>query len=142
MVGPNAPIRFEGIKATCSKNAYDFYKPNMDSPFPTVDGKLSINCYFDALDYCFERYKTNFERITGEKFEIENSANFFLFHSPFVKLVRKSFARIYFNEWRRGNLDLCSDFAGVDPNLRNISNEASYTHNEMFKIFTEITNQR
>lgn len=38
------------------KHAYDFYKPNLQSEYPVVDGKLSIQCYLEALDKCYERY--------------------------------------------------------------------------------------
>lgn len=38
------------------QHAYDFYKPDMSSEYPCVDGKLSIQCYLGALDKCYERY--------------------------------------------------------------------------------------
>jgi hypothetical protein len=47
-------------------HAYDFYKPDLMSEYPTVDGKLSVLCYLKALDYCYqlfcsknEMYRTN-----------------------------------------------------------------------------------
>lgn len=39
------------------ENAYDFYKPNLASEYPLVDGKLSIQCYFRALDRCYAAYR-------------------------------------------------------------------------------------
>lgn len=42
------------------QHAYDFYKPNMMSEYPTVDGKLSIECYLNALDHCYALYKEKF----------------------------------------------------------------------------------
>lgn len=38
------------------QHAYDFYKPNMDSEYPVVDGKLSVKCYLHALDKCYQAY--------------------------------------------------------------------------------------
>ena len=38
------------------QHAYDFYKPDMSSEYPTVDGKLSIQCYLSALDKCYQGY--------------------------------------------------------------------------------------
>lgn len=35
-------------------HVYDFYKPDMSSEYPTVDGKLSIQCYLTALDRCYQ----------------------------------------------------------------------------------------
>lgn len=120
------------------QSAYDFYKPNMSSPFPTVDGQLSVVKYMEGLDYCFDLYRKNFEKTFGDKFDLEKSANFYLFHSPFTKLVRKSFARMFFREWRENRLH--SDlFKDIDPSLLKLSDKDSYNHNDLFKIFTEIT---
>ena len=38
-------------------HAYDFYKPDLQSEYPVVDGKLSIQCYLSALDKCYQRYR-------------------------------------------------------------------------------------
>ena len=38
------------------QHAYDFYKPDMSSEYPVVDGKLSIQCYLGALDKCYLLY--------------------------------------------------------------------------------------
>lgn len=39
------------------QHAYDFYKPDMGSEYPVVDGKLSIECYLSALDRCYSVYR-------------------------------------------------------------------------------------
>lgn len=39
------------------QHAYDFYKPDMLSEYPIVDGKLSIQCYLSALDHCYSVYR-------------------------------------------------------------------------------------
>lgn len=39
-----------GLNGTHMENVYDFYKPDMSSEFPEVDGPLTIECYFRALD--------------------------------------------------------------------------------------------
>lgn len=39
------------------QHAYDFYKPDMVSEYPVVDGKLSIQCYLSALDRCYTVYR-------------------------------------------------------------------------------------
>lgn len=74
------------------EHVYDFYKPNLSSEFPVVDGKLSICCYLNALDKCYQRYAEK----AGSK---ENtftlaSADYIVFHSPFTKLVQKSLGRL------------------------------------------------
>ncbi|KAJ7423693.1 hypothetical protein BTVI_08823 [Pitangus sulphuratus] len=58
LVGPNAPLSFErGLHGTHIQHAYDFYKPDMVSEYPVVDGKLSIQCYLSALDRCYTVYR-------------------------------------------------------------------------------------
>ena len=37
------------LKGVYMDHAYDFYKPNLSSEYPTVDGKLSIQLYLQAL---------------------------------------------------------------------------------------------
>ena len=74
------------------EHAYDFYKPNLSSEFPVVDGKLSIQCYLTALDKCYQRYSEK----TGEKQFTLANADYLAFHSPFTKLVQKSLARLKF----------------------------------------------
>ena len=44
------------------KHAYDFYKPDMASEYPLVDGKLSIQCYLSALDNCYKLYRQKVQR--------------------------------------------------------------------------------
>ena len=38
LIGPNAPIVMEVVRATFIKNEYDFYKPDPHSEYPVVDG--------------------------------------------------------------------------------------------------------
>ena len=149
LIGPNAALVFErGLRATHISHQYDFYKPVMDSEYPLVDGKLSVICYLNALDKCYQLYKKKYQLLNessildnnnnkneingligdsinkkmkpsqghnGREKEDEcdqkpkhfdlNSADAFLFHSPYCKLVQKSFARLVWNDY----LDAASD---------------------------------
>eukprot|EP00004_Rigifila_ramosa_P004358 TRINITY_DN1477_c0_g1_i2.p2 TRINITY_DN1477_c0_g1~~TRINITY_DN1477_c0_g1_i2.p2 ORF type:complete len:286 (+),score=72.98 TRINITY_DN1477_c0_g1_i2:119-976(+) len=82
------------------EHGYDFYKPDMQCEFPTVDGQLSIGCFLRSLDSC---YNTLMDRLrgSGEGASAETAGDFFLFHSPYNKLVQKAFARLLFNDCRR-----------------------------------------
>ncbi|EAA11950.3 AGAP005847-PA [Anopheles gambiae str. PEST] len=102
LIGPNAPLRFErGLRATYMKHAYDFYKPDLSSEYPVVDGKLSIQCYLSALDACYQLYRKKFAQrhpdlvapVTLDTFDAV------IFHSPYCKLVQKSLARIGLNDF-------------------------------------------
>ena len=85
------------------------------SEYPTVDGPLSIQSYFTALDSCYRKYKQKFSRrrmdgshgdagisSSGDhaagKFDL-SSANAFVFHTPFSKLVQKSLGRLLYNDF-------------------------------------------
>ncbi|XP_064495869.1 hydroxymethylglutaryl-CoA synthase, cytoplasmic-like isoform X3 [Pseudopipra pipra] len=104
LVGPNAPLSFErGLRGTHMQHAYDFYKPNMVSEYPVVDGKLSIQCYLSALDHCYTVYRNKIhaqwqKEGTDRRFTL-NDFGFMIFHSPYCKLVQKSVARLLLNDF-------------------------------------------
>lgn len=126
LIGPNASIVFErGLRSIHINHTYDFYKPILDSEYPIVDGKLSVICYLNALDKCYQLYKKKFRKLSSIKdfndlnnndnnfdesyynkgnFNL-NCASAFLFHSPYCKLVQKSFARLFWNDFLDKELD-------------------------------------
>lgn len=70
-------------------NRYDFYKPNPHSEYPTVDGKISIDCYLEAVSKCYEGLK---KKLLGKN--ILRDVDYFCFHSPFYKMVQKAFTKM------------------------------------------------
>ncbi|KAK8483804.1 hypothetical protein V6N13_021597 [Hibiscus sabdariffa] len=101
LIGPDAPISFESkFRGSHMSHAYDFYKPNLTSEYPVVDGKLSQTCYLMALDSCYKSFCHKYERLEGKQFSLSD-ADYFIFHSPYNKLVQKSFARLLFNDFLR-----------------------------------------
>ncbi|XP_011172305.1 hydroxymethylglutaryl-CoA synthase 1 [Solenopsis invicta] len=98
LVGPDAPLVFDrGLRASCSRHVYDFYKPNMQSEYPVVDGKLSIQCYLNSLDSCYQLYREKVKKERpGESPVTLSNFDAMVFHSPYCKLVQKSFARLAF----------------------------------------------
>lgn len=164
LIGPHAELVFErGLRASHITHQYDFYKPVMDSEYPLVDGKLSIVCYLNALDKCYQLYKKKFQLLSAanllnsktltvkdknnntsreqqedeENFENTeqpfslSSADAFLFHSPYCKLVQKSFARLLWNDY----LDLAKQ--GVNGEIdtleqfKKLSQEESYIDKDL-----------
>ncbi|KAF6204121.1 hypothetical protein GE061_002461 [Apolygus lucorum] len=106
LIGPNAPLVMErGLRASFMAHAYDFYKPNLSSEYPAVDGKLSIQCYIKALDNCYQLYCQKARKLSALTSDSSNDAvgiNSFdavVFHSPYGKLVEKSFARLVLNDF-------------------------------------------
>ncbi|KAK6117109.1 hypothetical protein DH2020_049154 [Rehmannia glutinosa] len=101
LIGPNAPIAFESkLRASHMAHAYDFYKPDLASEYPVVDGKLSQTCYLMALDSCYKSFCNKYEKLEGKQFSVAD-ADYFVFHSPYNKLVQKSFSRLLFNDFLR-----------------------------------------
>jgi len=104
LVGPDAPMVLDcSTKATHATNVWDFYKPNVSSEYPTVDGKLSNSCYLHALDECYQLFckKSEATAMTDGRQPGLASVDYAVFHSPYNKLVQKSFARLVFLESRR-----------------------------------------
>eukprot|EP01129_Flabellula_baltica_P016951 TRINITY_DN924_c0_g1_i1.p1 TRINITY_DN924_c0_g1~~TRINITY_DN924_c0_g1_i1.p1 ORF type:complete len:452 (-),score=91.84 TRINITY_DN924_c0_g1_i1:199-1554(-) len=100
LVGPNAPLVLErGLRGSYFDHVFDFYKPNLTSEYPVVDGGFSIECYLRALDNCYQIYREKYEKVTGEKFTLDNMDHI-IFHSPYNKLVQKALARIYYNDFK------------------------------------------
>ena len=90
--------------------AYDFYKPNMESEYPVVDGKLSVKCYFSALDKCYQRYKekalASSLQDNGDGFGLSH-IDYLAFHTPYCKIVQKSVARMLLQDFlQESNPDL------------------------------------
>lgn len=99
LIGPDAPLVFDcGVRASYMCHAYDFYKPDLSSEFPFVDGKLSIKCYLSALDNCYNLFCKKMRNV-DPNFKGLLSLDGMLFHSPYCKLVQKSLARVSFNDF-------------------------------------------
>jgi len=50
-------LLLKGLRGTHMQHTYDFYKPDLLSEYPTVDGKLSVECYLHALDRCYQTFR-------------------------------------------------------------------------------------
>lgn len=108
LIGRNAPLQIDmRTRTTFSNHCWDFFKPNMDSEYPEVNGSLSQTCFLTALDDCYGRFKTKHLRSHGSARAIDET-DYFLFHSPYNKLVQKAFARLLFHDastaWKEGHV--------------------------------------
>ena len=83
-----------GLRSVHMQHAYDFYKPNMSSEYPVVDGKLSVQCYFNALDQCYKRYKEKGKQLCQKASFTLDDIDYAVFHTPFCRIVQKSLARL------------------------------------------------
>ncbi|XP_077549110.1 hydroxymethylglutaryl-CoA synthase [Haemaphysalis longicornis] len=107
LVGPNAALVLErGVRASYMSHVYDFYKPDLLSEYPRVDGKLSVECYSRALDKCYAGFCKKARAVRAEaehhdKPVTMDSLDAMLFHAPYGKLVQKSLARLVLNDFLR-----------------------------------------
>lgn len=92
LLGPNAHIVFEPVRSTYMNHVYDFYKPNPSSEYPVVDGVFSLDCYFKALESCYEVFLEK-HKLKGREVNL-NYFDYFCFHSPFAKMVEKAFIQL------------------------------------------------
>jgi len=160
LVGPDAPLQLSPhFRASHSENAYDFFKPNLDCEYPVVFGQESNVCYLRSLDSCYRRYAEKYERERGEAFHL-GSLDHVILHSPYNKLVKKSGARLLYNDFRRypalpefalddaKNSDLDADTLAAhrsvlarlraSPPQNSEEEEATYSDRELEKTFVSM----
>jgi hydroxymethylglutaryl-CoA synthase len=105
LVGRDAPIAIDlRSRVTHATNCWDFFKPNMESEYPEVNGALSQTCYLRALDDCYTRFAAKQKSLYAHDISC-NSTDYFIFHSPYNKLVQKSFSRLLFQDMINGRAD-------------------------------------
>ncbi|CAG9863500.1 unnamed protein product [Phyllotreta striolata] len=137
LIGPNAPLVIDrGVRSSYFTHCYDFYKPDLTSEYPVVDGKLSIQCYLKALDECYKLYKKK----VADKQKIDVNLDSFdavLFHSPYCKLVQKSVARMALIDY----LDKPNQNSDLEK-YRKIKLEDTYFDRDVEKAFVEVSKQQ
>ena len=115
-------------------NTYDFYKPQLSSEYPEVDGPVSVVTYIAALDAAYSRFRekvakankrqqANGEKLDKPAFSIDD-VDYALFHSPYGKQAVKGFARVTFNDF------LASPTSPQFANIPNPEAFLSATHAE------------
>jgi hydroxymethylglutaryl-CoA synthase len=112
LIGPNAPLVIDrGVRTHQVMNTYDFYKPDLSSEYPVVDGKLSISCYMEAVYNAYHHFRRKFAGLHGlpESGVSVESFDGLIFHAPYCKIVSKALARIAFNDFKN---DPNPDFEG------------------------------
>lgn len=150
LVGPNAPLAFEpGKRGTYMQHVYDFYKPDLTSEYPVVDGHFSVTCYTEAVDACYKAYNEREESLkngattngihngSSESTTPLDRFDHVLFHSPHCKLVAKSYARLLYNDFRREPENPA--FESVPQELKGMDYRASLTDKTVEKTFMALS---
>jgi hydroxymethylglutaryl-CoA synthase len=160
LIGPDAPIAFEaGLRGSYITHAYDFYKPDLTSEYPYVDGQFSLKCYTEAVDACYKAYNArertlksqsngvNGHHVNGNgvhKEKVEKAPvdrfDYMAFHAPTCKLVSKSYARLLYNDFLEDPNH--PQFNEVAPELRDLDYQASLSDKTVEKTFMGLTKKR
>ncbi|KAL2015444.1 hypothetical protein VTK56DRAFT_5406 [Thermocarpiscus australiensis] len=156
LIGPDAPLVFEpGLRGTYMQHAYDFYKPDLTSEYPYVDGHYSVNCYTKALDAAYRAYNKREAQLTkGANGHANGNGDhtsalpktpldrfdYMAFHAPTCKLVAKSYARLLYHDYLADPESPA--FADVPPEVRDMDYEKSLTDKVVEKTFMALTKKR
>ncbi|KAF7308385.1 3-hydroxy-3-methylglutaryl coenzyme A synthase [Mycena chlorophos] len=111
LIGPDAPVVFEPVHGTHMADLYDFYKPDLTSEYPEVDGPGSVVAYISALDSSYAAYRGKLN--SKRPFSLQD-VDYALFHTPYIKQTVKGHARMLFNDFLRAPHSSPA-FAGLDP---------------------------
>lgn len=102
LIGPNAPLVFDqGVRSTHMNHLWDFYKPELASEYPTVDGHFSNTCYVRSVDACYSMFTKKFSKRYSpnpEQLIKIQDLDYAAFHAPNCKLVQKAFGRLAYND--------------------------------------------
>lgn len=154
LIGPDAPVVFEpGLRGSYMQHAYDFYKPDLTSEYPYVDGHFSLTCYTRALDAAYTAYckrEAQFANGTNGHVNGDDEAastktaldrfDYMAFHAPTCKLVTKSYARLLYHDYLADPEQKA--FAEVASELRAVDYEKSLTDKAVEKTFMILTKKR
>lgn len=152
LVGPDAPLAFEpGLRGSYITHAYDFYKPDLTSEYPVVDGQFSLKCYTEAVDKCYEAYnarkaqlhKIGAKGVNGVHQDTEvpmDRFDYMCFHAPTCKLVAKSYARLMFNDYRKQPTNAV--FKDIPQEFASLSQADSLTSKDVEKAFGALAKKR
>jgi hydroxymethylglutaryl-CoA synthase len=155
LIGPDAPVTIEaGLRGTYMQHAYDFYKPDLTSEYPIVDGHFSNRCYTEAVDACYKAYNKREANLKEAANGVNGHANgngaspsggldrfdYMTFHTPTCKLVAKSYARLLYNDFLANPSSPV--FADVPAELRDMEYEKSLTDKVVEKTFMGLTKKR
>lgn len=158
LIGPDAPLVFEpGKRGSYMTHAYDFYKPDLTSEYPVVDGHFSIRCYTEAVDACYKAYNKRVATLAAAAAAQTNGVtngstngttspegidrfDYLLFHAPTCKLVSKSYARMLYNDFVANPTS--GQFNSVPEELRDLAYEASLSDRNIEKTFLGLSKKR
>ncbi|KAI1387439.1 hydroxymethylglutaryl-CoA synthase [Hypoxylon trugodes] len=153
LIGPDAPLVVEpGLRGSYMQHVYDFYKPDLTSEYPYVDGHYSVNCYMEALDAAYRAYCKREAQLQNTNGNGNGAAptegtktpldrfDYLAFHSPTCKVVQKSYARLLYHDYL-SDPDSAA-FAEVPGDIRDMDYNKSLSDKVVEKTFMALTKKR
>jgi len=135
------------------EHVYDFYKADLTSEYPFVDGHYSIQCYTRALDKCYQTYNAKLAKKLNTANGLKNGHNghkeeetgidrfaHIAFHAPTAKLVQKSYARLFYNDYLLNPSS--PQFSTLDPSIPCLSYDQSLTDKPLEKTLMQLTKKQ
>ena len=151
LLGPDAPIVMEPVHGTHMVNSWDFYKPNLSSEYPTVDGPETLQTYLGCLDNAYDAFRAKSAKFAAGKYTSSSSSqqvngsgaalnktsvddfDYTIFHSPYSKLVQKGFGRLHYNDYLSDPTD--EKFASIPASFKDLDRKSTITNKDVEKAF-------
>jgi hydroxymethylglutaryl-CoA synthase len=143
-----------GLVGTHMDHVYDFYKADLTSEYPIVDGHYSIICYTQALDKCYQGYNAKYAKqqksrtnglangVNGHQEELTGINRFasIAFHTPTCKVVQKSYARLLYNDYLADPKSNAA-FDNLPESIAEVEYQASVSDKTIEKTFMKLTDK-
>lgn len=142
LIGPDAPIVFEPTHGSHMVNEWDFFKPELSSEYPTVDGPRTLITYLGSLDKCYDHYRTKSAAAGKASGQVNGDAqkaitlddfDYTILHSPYSKLVQKGFGRFLYNDFLSNPDD--PKYASIPKEFASLDRLSTITNKDVEKAF-------
>jgi len=148
-------------------NWWDFFKPELASEYPSVDGPLTLHSYIGGLEQSYENFiSKEAKRIKGRSVKAVNGMNghftngtnghangvnghaenpsvslkdfdFIGFHGPYGKMVQKGTARLTYMDYLAN--PSAPEFSSVDPSILDMPRSKSLLDKSVEKQFVSLS---
>jgi len=147
LVGPNAPITLGSVHGTHMSNDWDFYKPDLSSEYPQVDGPETLQTYLGSLDRAYDAYRNKVATFAArDAGKVNGRANgsalsktsledydYAILHSPYSKLVQKGFGRLLYNDYLADPKN--EKYASIPADFAQLDRKSTITNKDVEKTF-------
>lgn len=150
LIGPNAPIAIGAAHGTHMSNDWDFYKPDLSSEYPQVDGPETLQTYLGSLDKAYDAYRKKVATFAARQADASAASDtqvngtalsktslddfdYAILHSPYSKLVQKGFGRFLYNDYLSDPKN--EKYASIPENFAQLDRKSTITNKDVEKAF-------